>query len=118
MTSDVVALLRNIPDAEAVVSGLAAAGPRLRVRQAANGAVLQLCDDGGRALVSIEVPVRVQVPGEVERLLGPEVAEHLTPPVWWVEARARADQGDLARAFAEELVRRLGGAVWPREERR
>jgi hypothetical protein len=118
MTSDVVALLQNMPDTKAIVAGLVAAGPELGVRQVADGAVVQLCDRKGRPLVSIEVPVLVQVPGEVERLLGRETADRVTPPVWWVEARARNGEGRLARAFADEMVRRLGGVVWPvREER-
>lgn len=113
MTSDVVALLTGMPDPKAIVAGMAAAGADLGVRRVANGAVLQLCDSEGRPLVSIEVPLLVQVPGEVERLLGPETAGRVTTPVWWLEARARDGRGDLARAVADELVRRLGGVVWP-----
>jgi hypothetical protein len=113
MTSDVVALLAGMPDPKVIVAGMAAAGEDLGVRHAANGAVLQLCDADGRPLVSIEVPLLVQVPGEVERLLGAETAERVSTPVWWLEARARDGRGELARAVAEELVRRLGGVVWP-----
>ncbi|RAY11953.1 hypothetical protein DPM19_26730 [Actinomadura craniellae] len=114
MTRDVVALVEAEPDLDAVLAGLVAAGAGYRVGKAADGGVLQLCDDHDRLLVSIEVPVLVQVDGEVKRLLGPEVAD-VAPPVWWVEARAaHAAPGaeTLALRFAAELVRRLGGTVW------
>jgi hypothetical protein len=112
VTYDVVALLRGMPGARDTVAGMVAAGAGLRVRQDANGALLQLCDDDGVALASIEVPVLVQVPGEVERLLGPEMA--CPVPVWWVEIRASGgeDAARIARAFADEMVVRCGGTVW------
>jgi hypothetical protein len=120
VTRDVVALTRDAPDVRDVVAGMIAAGQELRVRAADHGPVIQLCDDHERLLVSIEVPVLVQVPGEVERLLGAAAAEGLQVPLWWVEARApsgRPDAEALARRFATELVRRLGGSVWPPEAR-
>jgi hypothetical protein len=112
MTQDVIALARETPDVRAIVAGLRAAGDQWRVRQDADGAVVQLCDDAGRPLLSIEAPVLVQVPGEVNRLLGVDVPT----PVWWVEMRAPSgvvEGAVLARRFADELVRRLGGVVWP-----
>jgi hypothetical protein len=114
MTQDVVALVQGRPDPRATVAAMAAAGPGLRVRHAADGAVLQLCESGGPPLVSIEVPLFLQVPGEIERLLGTEVARHVPLPVWWVEARAakRAAAGPIAGRFAAELAGRLGGRVW------
>ncbi|GLY92140.1 hypothetical protein [Actinoallomurus iriomotensis] len=114
MTTDVVALVKTMPDVRSIVAGMVAAGEDLGVRQTAEGAVVQLCDAAGRPLVSVEVPIFVQVPGEVERLLGPEAAGRVTVPLWWVEARAvgRGPAGEMARAFADELVRRLGGTVW------
>src|SRR5918992_2912811 len=117
MSKDLVALLRAMPDVRAVVGGMVTAGRDLRVRQAAGGAVIQLCDAGGRPLVSIEVPVLVQVPGEVERLLGPEMAAEVEPPLWWVEVRATERDGAdrIARDFAADLVGRLGGVMWAGE---
>jgi hypothetical protein len=118
VTRDLVALLPAVPEVADVAAALRAAGERFRVRQAAEGSVIQLCDDQGRPLVSIEVPVLVQVPGEVERLLGPEAAGRLAPPLWWVELRApsaREGAERLGRRFAETLAARCGGVVWPPE---
>lgn len=115
MTYDLVALTARAPNIRATVDAMAHAGPELRVRGAGSGAVVQLCDDHDRPLVSIEAAQRVDVEGEVERLLGPGAAEGLTVPYWWVEIRASGD-GDrpaaLAHRFAGDLVRRLGGRVW------
>jgi hypothetical protein len=116
MTYDVIALTRRTPDPRAIVAGMRAAGDQLRVREAANGAVIQLCDDEGRPLVSLETPVLVQVPGEIDRLLGPGYGDRLGLPVWWFEARApsgRPEAEALARRFADEVARRLDGLVWP-----
>jgi hypothetical protein len=118
VTRDVVALLATAPDVHDVAAALRAAGERFRVRSAAGGAVVQLCDDQGRPLVSIEVPVLVRVPGEVERLLGDQVAGAPAPPLWWVETRApgtREGAEQLGRRFAEALAARCRGVVWPPE---
>lgn len=118
MTRDVVALLATAPDVHDVAAALLAAGERFRVRSAAGGAVVQLCDDQGRPLVSIEVPVLVRVPGEVERLLGDRVAGAPAAPLWWVETRApgnREGAERLGRRFAETLAERCRGVVWPPE---
>lgn len=115
MTYDVIALTRQTPDPRIIVEGMRAAGDELRVRKAANGAVIQLCDDEGRPLVSLEAPVLVQVPGEIDRLLGPGYGDRLGLPVWWIEARApsgRPEAQALARRFAAEVARRLDGLVW------
>jgi hypothetical protein len=53
----------------------------------------------------------VQVPGEVERLLGVQVPL----PTWWVNVRAAAGPPDaerVARRFSDDLVRWRGGMVW------
>jgi hypothetical protein len=118
MTQDVVALLTRAPRVRDVVAAMQAAGERFRVRSVADGAVVQLLDDDDRPLVSIEVPVLVQIPGEVERLLGADVAAQVPPPLWWVEARApsaRAHAERLARRFADALAARCGGVVWAAE---
>ncbi|GAB2834507.1 hypothetical protein GCM10027176_43590 [Actinoallomurus bryophytorum] len=115
MTHDVVALVRNAPDVRTMVDSMAETDEHLRVRGTGEGAIIQLCNEEGQALVSIEAPQFVRVDGEVERLLGAEVAAKVPTPVWWVEARAAlADERSaaLARRFADELVRRLGGTVW------
>jgi hypothetical protein len=122
MSRDVVALVPVMPDVRDIVAGMLAAGPELGVRPVERGPVVQLCDQDGRPLVSIELPVLVRVPGEVERLLGPGLGEGdgaVQVPVWWVEARApsaRAGAEALARRFAETVAERLGGLVWPPAE--
>ncbi|MEV5603779.1 DUF6177 family protein [Streptomyces sp. NPDC052299] len=116
MTQDVVALTKRMPDSLSVLAGLLAGGPDLRVGSAGEGAVVQLCDDEGRPLVSVEVPLLIQVPGEAVRLLGAEAAPEGDGPWWWVEARAAAGVSraeELAGAFAARLTMLLGGKVWP-----
>jgi hypothetical protein len=115
LTSDIVALVRNEPDISTVVEGMIAFGESLRVREAGPGA-LHLYDSDGRLAVSIEAPELVRVPGEVERLLGPQMAGKVRLPTWWVEVRAAAGVPDaqrIARKFADDIVHWQGGAVWP-----
>ncbi|GAA0585268.1 hypothetical protein HPO96_10350 [Kribbella sandramycini] len=116
MTYDLVALVDGRPASEDVLAGLAAAGAELGVRAVSGGAVVQLCDDEDQPLVSIELPLLIQVPGEVERMLGVSVGVVETP-AWWVEIRATAADGarELAERFAQTLIDRLGGRVWTPE---
>lgn len=113
MSYDVVALIDGRPSYQDVLAGMLAAGPDWLVREVSDGAVLQLCDAGGRPLASLEAPILIQVPGEVERLLGPELADVPTP-TWWMEVRALPNDGapELADRYAATLVERLGGRVW------
>ncbi|MBA9006728.1 MULTISPECIES: hypothetical protein [Thermomonospora] len=116
MTYDLVVLTRRAPDVRAIVDSMVEAGETLRVRGAGDGALIQLCDEEGRPLLSIEAAQRVDVEGEVERLLGAEAAAGLSVPYWWVEARATGSEpagAALAHRFAEAMVERLGGRVWP-----
>jgi hypothetical protein len=118
VTCDIVALVRNQPDVHTVIDGMLAFGQDLRPREL-DGGVTHLYDPGGRLLVSIEAPVFVQVPGEVERMLGSDLSGRLGTPVWWVDVRACADVPEaarMARRFADDLVRWLGGLVWDAEE--
>lgn len=125
MTADFIALCRNEPDIGVTLAALAAAAPELRVRPIEQAMLLEVCDDDGRALVTIESPLLVRVPGEAARLLGPGVdAPH---PAWWVEARATDgtapgggadddDRGDgraVARRFVEALAAATDGCTWP-----
>ena len=115
MTSDVVALVRNQPDIPTVVEGMIAFGESLESREAGDGA-LHLYDREGRLMVSIEAPELMRVPGEVERLLGPEMAGRVRVPTWWVEVRAAPGVPDarrVARKFADDIVHWQGGTVWP-----
>jgi hypothetical protein len=113
MTYDVVALLDRQPTEEHLLAGLAGAGEDWGVRAVSGGAVIQLCDDEGAPVISIDTPSHVQVPGEPARLLGPELAD-VPCPVWWVEVRATAREGasELAWRYADTLVQRLGGRIW------
>lgn len=111
MTVDVIALCREQPDVQATLTALLAAGPELRVRPIERGGLIQLCDDAGAPLVTVEGPSLVQVPGEVERLLGFDVPA----PVWWVELRARdhhAEAVHVAHRFADVLTQSAGGVTW------
>ncbi|MFF1561632.1 DUF6177 family protein [Streptomyces sp. NPDC058279] len=115
MTKDVVALTERMPDPWTVLAGLLSGGPGKLVNAAADGAVVQLCDEEGRPLVAIEAPLLVQVEGEAERLLG---ATAPPVPFWWTEARATtgvADAARLAGTFAARLAALAGGSAWPRE---
>lgn len=114
MTTDAVALCRDNPDLDAVVRALIATVPDLRLRLVERGALLQLLDDDGVPVFAVEGPRLIQVPGEAQRLLGADVGR-VEPPLWWVEARAPDSHPEgtrLARALIEDLVDRLGGAVW------
>ncbi|WP_427892982.1 hypothetical protein ACQHIV_08820 [Kribbella sp. GL6] len=117
MTYDLVALVDGRPTGDDLLAGLAAAGSELGVRAVSGGAVIQLCDDDDDPLVSIEMPLLIQVPGEVERMLGPSVGQVPTP-AWWVEIRASSLDGarELAEKYADTLVGRLGGRVWSPED--
>jgi hypothetical protein len=113
MTKDVIALTKQMPDPLSVLAGLLAGGPDRMVGVEGEGAVVQLCDEQGRPLVSVEAPLLVQVRGEAERLLGarePEV------PYWWTEARATTgvkEAEELAGTFAARIATLVGGTAWP-----
>jgi hypothetical protein len=113
MTCDIVALVRNQPDIRNVIDGMVAFGERVEPREVSG--VTQLYDPAGRLLVSIEIPVLVQVSGEVARLLGADQAARVEPPLWWVDIRAAVGLPDaerIARKFADDLVHWQGGSVW------
>jgi hypothetical protein len=113
MTYDLVALVDGRPSSDDVLAGLKSAGEELGVRAVSGGAVVQLCDDEDLPLVSIELPLLIQVPGEIERMLGAGVGAVETP-AWWVEIRATARDGarEIAEKYANTLIDRLGGKVW------
>ncbi|MFI0781102.1 DUF6177 family protein [Streptomyces sp. NPDC021212] len=117
MTKDVIALTKQLPDPRTVAAALLSGGPDLRLQALGEGAVVQLADDEGRPLVSIESPMLLAVPYEAQRLLGVR-ADQLGESVWWTEVRATAatDQARrLASVAAGRLVALLGGVLWPRE---
>ncbi|KOT59006.1 hypothetical protein ADK43_17690 [Streptomyces rimosus subsp. rimosus] len=107
-----------MPDPWTLLAGLLSGGPEKLVDAAGEDAVVRLCDDAGRPLVSVEAPLLVQVDGEAERLLG---ATAPPVPYWWTEARAttgveHAEQ--LAGTFAARLASLAGGSAWPPEAAR
>jgi hypothetical protein len=112
VTLDLVALCAQQPDAGMTLAAMQAAGPSLLVNTIERGSLVQLCGADARPLVTIEGPRLVQVPGEVERLLGVPDAPH---PVWWVESRAVADDAEapvVARRFTAALLSLTGGVSW------
>ncbi|MFE2327569.1 DUF6177 family protein [Streptomyces sp. NPDC059385] len=118
MTKDVIALTQRMPDPWAVLAGLLSGGPDKLVNATGEGAVVQLCDEQGRPLVSVEAPMLIQVEGEAERLLG---ATPPRVPYWWTEARATTGVPDaerLAGTFAGRLATLSGGSAWPPEAAR
>lgn len=117
MTQDVIALTPKMPDAPTLLAGLYAGGPDLRVGSVSEGAAVRLHASDGRPLLTLEVPLFLQVPGEVGRLLGTDVSAE--EPVWWTEVRASAaveESGRLAASVAGRLTAVLGGTTWPRED--
>ncbi|MCX4629017.1 MULTISPECIES: DUF6177 family protein [unclassified Streptomyces] len=118
MTKDVIALTQRMPEAWAVIVGLLSGGSDKLVDTTGEGAVVQLCDEQGRPLVSVEAPLLVQVAGEAERLLG---ATAPPVPFWWTEARATTGVPEaerLAGTFAARLALLSGGTAWPPEATR
>ncbi|WP_406428832.1 DUF6177 family protein [Streptomyces sp. NBC_01589] len=118
MTKDVIALTRRMPDPLAVLAGLLSGGPDKLVETVGEDAVVRLCDEQGRPLVSVEAPLLVQVAGEAERLLG---ATAPAVPFWWTEARATTGVEEaerLAGTFAARLITLAGGSAWPPEAAR
>ncbi|MEU6280441.1 DUF6177 family protein [Streptomyces sp. NPDC047028] len=116
MTKDVVALTRRMPDTRTLLAALYAGGPDLHLTSTDDGAVIRLCTAAGRPLVSVESPLLVHVPGEAERLLGPDVSPP-APPYWWTETRASTavpEAEPLAGSVCGRLAMLLGGTVWPR----
>ncbi len=114
MTTDLVVLARRRPDAHRLVTSLMAVGPDLRVGAVSEGAALQLFDDEGTLVLTVESPSLIQVAGEAERLL--ELTTAPPPPYWWIEMRAPATRPaarDTARRLADELAEALDGVVWP-----
>lgn len=105
-------LCRDAPDAVALVDALMQAGPELRVEDLAQGAALRLLEEDGRPVLTVEVPLLVQVAGELPRLLGPSSAD-VPVPVWWVDLHAAPGEDERAGRVAQALAERLHGRVWP-----
>lgn len=113
MTADLIVLARKEPDNAVLVTALLAAGPELRVGSIGHEVALQLFDDDGQVVTTVEVPTRIQVPNEARRLLG--VDEEPDVPYWWIELRTpstRPPSLEAALRLAESLVEQTDGVLW------
>ncbi|WP_159941636.1 MULTISPECIES: DUF6177 family protein [unclassified Nocardiopsis] len=121
MSHDVVALLAQTPARRSLIDALAEAGPGLRVRSVAEGAVIELRDDSGRLVAAMQAAQRLALSAEAERLLGEGLGDDLPAQPYWVEARGAeltdTDTAAVVRRFARHLVDRHGGALWEPEPR-
>lgn len=121
MSHDAVALIPTPPDRRALIKALVAAGPDLRVRLAADGALVELIDDRGRLVVAMQAAQRLDMSAEAERLLTDGIGDDLPAQPYWVEARgAELSDADTAGAvgrFVRHLADRYGGTVWEPEPR-
>jgi len=103
MPRELLILSRTAPELGVFVDAGAAIAPDLRVRVLDGGAVTEVVDPRGHAVLSVQVPELVENPAEVARLAP---WSSLSAPVWWTEAWAPwGERGDvgvaIARAFAE-----------------
>ncbi|CAL9331604.1 hypothetical protein SUDANB121_00093 [Nocardiopsis dassonvillei] len=118
MTHDVVALLDRAPTLRGMTRALVHAGPELRVRPVADGALVQLRDEAGRMIAAVQAAQRLSGTTEIDRLLRPGLGKSLAERPYWVEARgARTgaqgpDTRPIVRRFADALVEQFGGTVW------
>ena len=114
MSYDVVALVSGRPDERAIVDALRNVDPELRLHWHGDTEVLQVRDESGRLLATLEPGREVERTDDVVRLLDENVVAGLPDSFWWMETRARPDeQGrEVAHRFADRLALRLGGAVW------
>ena len=114
MSYDVVALVSGRPDEQAIVDALQDVDGELRLHWHKDTDLLQIRDENGRLLATLEPGQEVERTDDVLRLLGEDVVAGLPHSCWWVEIRARPDeQGrEVAHRFADRLALRLGGAVW------
>ncbi|MFW6640706.1 DUF6177 family protein [Nocardiopsis algeriensis] len=121
MSHDAVALLAGSPDRKALTSSLVAAGPDLRVRFVADGAVVELLDGRGRLVAAMHAAQRLAVSAEADRLLDDGIGDDLPAQPYWVEARgaelADADTAGMVGRFVRSLVDRVGGTLWEPEAR-
>ena len=118
-----VALLHDPPGLRGLTEALVAAGPELRVRLVAEGAVIHLFDGSGRLVAAVQAAQRLAAAAEADRILGAEIPDDLPAQPWWVEARALdsgptgTDTVAVVRRFADSLVGRYGGLVVEPEQR-
>jgi hypothetical protein len=106
---DIVILTSLAPDLAALVTAGADVAPELGVRAVEDGAVLQLCLDDGRAVLSLAGPKTVENPYEVARLTRGTVGP-VSSPVFWTEAWVPwGPHADIGVEVALALASALGG---------
>jgi hypothetical protein len=109
MTADLVVLSQSVPDSAAILTTLAAVAPELRVDTSIES-VLQLRDEHGRLVVSVEAPSTIAVAGEAERLLGCSAPSASSAPYFWTELRSIQRPG-VAAVLAQSLAAQFLGIV-------
>lgn len=128
MSRHYTALVARPPDVGQILDVMSSVAPDLLVRLSPDGVELQFfepaCDADGaenvaeeaNAVLSVEAPMLIAVPGEVTRLLGPDAGRLAPVPPWWIEIRVaepNAQGESLAQHFGAELVSRIAGLLWP-----
>lgn len=109
MPRDVLVLSVTAPDLATFVDVGAEIAPDLRVRTLEAGAVTELVDGTGTAVLSVQTPELVENPHEVARL-APWTT--LTAPVWWTEAWAPwGPTGDVGVRIVVAFAEALGAQV-------
>ncbi|UPO77688.1 MULTISPECIES: hypothetical protein [Arthrobacter] len=117
------------PQQKLLVEALLETMPEKSMREAADGQVIEIVD-GERVPLVLELPRRIQVPGEILRLCrGAEVSAPAgtgipafftaegtgsTEPLWWLDVYAvggAPDGGTLADALTHAIARRTSGVV-------
>ncbi|WP_051043040.1 DUF6177 family protein [Nocardiopsis xinjiangensis] len=117
MSLTLTALLEQPPGIDGLTRALVAAGPALRVRLVADGALVQLRDEDGHLVATVRAAEWQATSAEAERVLDVPLPDETPAQPWWVEARAttlgRAEYGarDVVRRFGNYLVEHHGGVV-------
>ncbi|MEV2278232.1 DUF6177 family protein [Nocardiopsis sp. NPDC049922] len=121
MSHDVVALLSQPPDRRSLTRAMVEAGPGLRVRLVAEGALVELRDDDGRIVAALQAAQRLAMSAEADRLLADGVSDDLPAEPYWVEAHGAgvrdADTAGMVRRFARYLADEHDGVLWEPERR-
>lgn len=109
MPRDVLIISTAEPSLAAFVDAGAGIAPDLRVRTLANGAVTEVVDRRGSAVLSLQGPEFVENAAEVARL-APWAST--TGPVWWTEAWAPwGTDGEVGVAIARAFAQAIGAEV-------
>lgn len=114
MSYDTVALVAQEPGLETVTRVLEQIVPGLWLRPHPDTALLELREEQGPLLATVEPGLAIASHQEIGRLLGAEKQDIAPDPCWWVETRARPDDAGhrVADDFARTLAELLGGTVW------